>query len=278
MPEGPEVRTVVDKLKPYLISRVIFGTYKGERARTIGFNNLKCPVTIIGVRSYGKKVLIDLDSGYIIIISLGMAGRLQYFPGNHSHVRFDLCDCEIKGSFRIMRNFFSLYFDDSRYMGGVDVISNFGMSLYFKDIGPDLLQLALDEKTWISFETWLEIFTKKKLMKRKICDVIMDQSLIAGIGNYLRSEILYYSRINPDRTVETITNEEWDRIRISSHKIIMLSYSYGGFTIKTFISPDGKPGMYPAAVYGKSHDSLGNSVIKMNIKSRNVHWVPAIQG
>ena len=277
MPEGPEVRTVADKLRPCLVNRVITGAYKGDRAKTVGFDNLKCPATIIGVRSYGKKVIIDLNTGHMIIVSLGMSGRLQYTAGNHSHIRFDISDCQINGSFKVMKSASSLYFDDSRYMGGVDIIPNAGIPLYFKDIGLDLLQLAIDEKTWIPLGTWLGIFGQKKLMKRAICDVLIDQSLVAGIGFYLQTEILYYSGIRPERTAESLTQEDWDRIRINAHKVINLSYAYGGFTIESFISPDDSYGMYPARIYGKTHDSLGNPVIDKKWGGRTLHFVLAIQ-
>lgn len=277
MPEGPEARTVSDKLRPYLVTRVITGSYVGPRAKTIGFFNLKYPATIIGVRSHGKKVLIDLDTGHMIIISLGMAGRVQYSPGDHSHVRFDISDSETKGAFKVMKQVFSLYFDDHRYMGGVDIIPNAGIPLYFKDIGPDLLQAALDEKTWIPLDKWLSIYTQKKLKNRTICDVLLDQDLVAGIGNYLRCDILYYAMINPLRKVESISTHEWDLIRVCSHKVILLAYSYRGFTIESFISPDGEMGTYPAAVYGKDFDPHGNPVIKTDVKDRKIHWVPTVQ-
>lgn len=278
MPEGPEIRTVADKLRPILVSRIITSSYKGERAKTIGFDNLKCPTTIIGVRSHGKKLLIDLDSGHMIIVSLGMSGRLQYTPGNHSHVRFDISESQINGPFKVIKPVCSVYFDDSRYMGGVDIIPNASIVFYFKDIGPDLLQLSLDEKTWMPLQTWITIFTAKKLQKRAICEVLMDQSLVSGIGNYVKAEVLYYSGVHPERTVETITIEEWDRLRISAHKVLRLSYSCFGFTIESFISPDGQLGTYPSAVYGKTHDPNGNPVVKSTTKDgRTTHWVPSLQ-
>jgi DNA-formamidopyrimidine glycosylase len=277
MPEGPEVRTVADHLRPNLVNRVITSFYKGERAKTIGFHNLQCPATIIGVRSHGKKIIIDLSTGHMMIISLGMAGRVQYTEGDHSHIRFDISDCQINSMFRIMKPVLNLYLNDPRYMGGIDIIPNAGISLYFRDIGPDLMQLALSEQTWMSLEMWLRIFTQNRLLKRSICDVLLEQDLVSGIGNYLRAEILYYAGIHPERIVETITSDEWDRIRICSHKILYLSYSYGGFTIKDFISPDGTRGGYPAAIYGKTRDPSGHPVIKTKIKDRSIHWVPAIQ-
>jgi len=280
-PEGPEARTVADKLRPVLLNNVIIKAHKAERGKSIGFENIRCPANIIGVRSYGKKVLIDIENNkgvHMIIVSLGMSGRLQYSPGNHSHIMFEIAQYNMSGPLKIMRPLLGLYFDDTRYMGGIDIIPTAGLSLYFKDLGPDLLHLALDEKTWIPLETWMLIFCQKKLMKRAICDVLLDQSLVAGIGNYLSSEILYYSGVLPDRSVESITMQEWDHIRISAHKVIHLSYSYGGFTIESFISPDGTLGTYPAAVYHKKFDPSGNPVISGKTRNRRTsHWVPSIQ-
>lgn len=276
-PEGPEARTVADKLRQTLVNRSIINGIKGERGKSIGFDNLKCPATIIGVRSYGKKVLIDLDSDHVIVISLGMGGRLQYMAGDHSHIHFEIGEYQLEGPFRVLRKVFTLYFDDHRYMGSVDIIPTTGIPLYFNAIGPDLLEAALDPITWISLEKWLNIFCQKKLKNRVICNVLMEQSLVAGIGNYLSAEVLYYAGIHPERIVSTMTIEEWDRIRIAAHKVILSSYSYSGFTIESFISPDGSWGQYPAAVYGKTHDPLGNPVVKKKIKGRTSHWVPAIQ-
>jgi len=258
MPEGPEVRTVSDKIRSLLTNHIIISAYKGIRANSIGFENLTFPSNILGVRTYGKKILIDIvtkdNLSCIIIVSLGMVGRLQYTPGNHTHIYFNIGKFEIKGNFHIMRPTFTLYFDDYRYMGSIDIIPTSHISMYLGNIGPDLLAAALDEKTWISSQIWLSIFTQKRIQKWAICKALLDQSLIAGIGNYVKAEVLYYAQILPQRILSTITLQEWETLRIVSHKIILLSYSYGGFTIKDFISPDGVKGLYPAAVYGKTHD------------------------
>jgi formamidopyrimidine-DNA glycosylase len=277
MPEGPEVRKVADVLRPQLVNKTIISVWKGDRAKTIGFDNLRCPVNIVSVRSYGKKVIIDLSSEHMIIVSLGMEGRLQYQSGNHSHIRFDIGTSVKKGILNILTKEFSLYFDDYRYMGSVDIIPNANVNIYFKDYGIDILELALDEKTWLSFDKWIAIFNQKKLQNRMIGAVLNDPSVMSSVGNYLRSEILYYSFINPQRIVKTLTQDEWDRLRICTHQILLVSYSYGGFTIQSFISPNGEYGKYPAAVYKKDYDAMDNPISKIKIGTQTVHWVPAIQ-
>lgn len=282
MPEGPEVRTVSDKLRPILTGKIIMTAYKGERGKSVGFENLTFPSTITGVRTYGKKILIDIvtnnNLSYVIVVSLGMTGRLQYNLGDHTHIYFNISESEISGPFRILRPAFTLYYDDYRYMGSVDIIPTANMPMYLGNIGPDVLAAALDENTWIPSTTWLAIFTQKKIQKWAICKAFLEQSLVAGIGNYLLSEILYYAGILPERKINTITLQEWETLRVVAHKIILLSYSHGGFTIKDFISPDGQWGTYPAAVYGKKFDPYGNPVTSMKTSNgRTSHFVPAIQ-
>jgi formamidopyrimidine-DNA glycosylase len=214
----------------------------------------------------------------MIIFSLGMTGRIQFTQGPHSNVWFDLSKSTNKGKINLLTPNGSLYFDDTRRMGNVEVITHQEIPYYFSKLGPDLLALALDEKTWISLENWLTIFSLKRLQNKEICQILLDQDLVAGIGNYLKSEILYYAGVAPQRIVSTITKTEWDRIRICAHKIILLSYSYGGLTIESFISPDGSPGRYPKAVYGNKQDPSGNPVIRITTKdNRSTFWVPNIQ-
>lgn len=260
MPEGPEVRTVVDKLYPYLINNHIVSLITGDRAKITG-TILTFPVIINKLYSYGKKIIIELNNNQIIIISLGMTGRLQYNEGRHSHIKFNISDS---------KNIFSLFFDDQRYMGKIQILSDLtGLKL-----GPDLLQSSLT--TWISKEQWLNIFSKR--FRRAIYNVLTDQELVCGIGWYLMTEILYFSGIHPERKANTINDEEWDRIRIISHKLIYIAYSYHGLTIENFISPDGTLGTYPAVIYGKSHDPLGHKIIDKSVNSnRTIHFVPELQ-
>lgn len=196
-----------------------------------------------------------------------MNGKFLYEEGKHSHIRFDIED-EVP---------FSVYFDDTRYFGKINIIESTNESKYFANIGKCLLKHAMNEETWITNEEWTKIF-KPKLLRRKMCDIMIDQSIIAGIGQYLMVEILYFSGIHPKRIGNTITKEELELIRINSHKVVKLSYDYGGFTLRDFLSPSKKPGMYPAAVYGKTKDPNGYKVVKEKLTNgRSIHFVAELQ-
>lgn len=272
MPEGPEVRTVADTLRPYLLNTTLTAFHHDNKAKGSGFNTLTLPCVVTNVYAYGKKVVMALANGDHIITSLGMTGRLQFIAGKHSHISM---------TFVSGHQTFALYFDDSRPFGAIDVILASQVTNYFAKFGPDLLEHSLNENTWISPSHWLSCWQTKRPSTKAICKMLEDQHHVAGMGWYIITEVLYYSGIHPRRETRTITPEEWERMRVNAHKIIYLSYYHGGFTIKDYISPDGKRGCYPAAIYGKTHDPLGNVVIhqpfKEGSKDRTIHYVPSVQ-
>lgn len=274
MPEGPEARTISDKLRPFLLNRTLSKLEIDERGKVIGRENLKIPAVITKVHSYGKKVIFDVSTGFHIITSLGMSGRYQYKEGKHSHVKFHISEIEIVDGISVTKSTSVLYFDDTRYMGGIDIVPTENYPKYMSALGPDLLEAALTQE--ISKEKWLQIFTGKPC-KRAICELLIDQSYVAGQGNYLRCDILYYSGIHPKRAANTLTKEEWEKLRDVSHKVIKLAYHYRGHTIESFVSPDGELGTYPAAVYKKDKDPNGYPVERMTVSGRTVHWVPMVQ-
>ena len=104
-----------------LSSKIINSYYKGSRAKALGFENLVCPVEVKTVRSHGKKIIIELNSSHLIIGSLGMNGKFLYEEGKHSHIRFDIED----------ETPFSVYFDDTRYFGKIDIIESINELKYF---------------------------------------------------------------------------------------------------------------------------------------------------
>ena len=108
----------------------------------------------------------------------------------------------------------------------------------------------------------------------------MDQSIIAGVGNYLKAEILYASKISPHRICESLTDKDIFRICANTNRIMRISYESGGATILTYKDEDGKPGTFSRRfmVYNQASDPLGNQVVRETTKDkRTTHWVPSIQ-
>lgn len=251
MPEGPEVRTVSDNLK-FLINYQIVAIYVENNSYING--ELLVPCNIENIYSVGKKLVFKSCQQYIVY-SLGMTGRIQYEKGKHSHACFDISG-------------FKIYFDDSRKFGKIDIFDENQYFSYINKLGPDILEREVDP------QQWLEIFRRKN--RSKIDAVLLEQEVISGIGNYLKSEILYYSGILPGRFIKDLCDEELERLRYHSHRIIRESYNQGGFTIKDFISPNGECGKFVPAVYGKKFDPNGYKVLTTST-NRNTFYVAELQ-
>lgn len=279
MPEGPEARTVADKLRSVISQHQICSLYITEKGNEDTKGNISPQIfvnhRISKVWSFGKKVIFSMQGDqYHILTELGMSGRFDYEQNKNSKFAFVL---NLDGK-RI-----DLFYSYARPCGSkMHFLDTDGLNAYINRFGPDLLDCALNNP--ITREEWISRFRINRYKNQSIAKAIMVQELVAGIGNYLKSEILYYSGVYPGRQVKNCTDTELDLIRIKAHEIIKLSYLCGGYTLDSFISPDGAPGVYPAAIYGainspKLLDSYGNKIEREsgNFDSRTTSWVPAFQ-
>lgn len=221
-----------------LTGKTILSYHLTDKAKSSGFENLICPIVINKVKSHGKKIIFEFDN-QLMIVSLGMSGRFQYEEGKHSHVQFKFDNL-------------ILYYEDSRRFG--KLVINDNKKSYLSKLGPCLLTHALDQP--ISKKQWRQLY-KPKLLKRKIADILLDQSIVSGMGLYLMTDILYWSKINPLRIGNTITKKELECIRVNAHKVVFSAYEGNGLTIKNYLLPSQKKGVYETAIYGKKKDANG---------------------
>ena len=171
-----------------------------------------------------------------------------------------------------------LWYDDKRKFGNINIYTDeTSLQKCLSVLGPDILN---DE---ISLDDFKDRFLKSK--SRKCIAILMkNQNVIAGIGNYLVSEILYDAKIFPGKFAEksicNITDEEFERLYYSTLKIVNESYEKGGYSPSDYLHPDGKKGDFETKVYGKNLDPLGNPVARQKFDKsldQNIYWVPAVQ-
>ena len=280
MPEGPEVRTIADKislsLKGYFLDDICYTTkYIGNsKPRQNGIDNIEnlgdlFPQELIRVYSRGKKVIFEFKS-FWIVSSLGMEGHWTFKMEKHSDFWLVFVPPENKSSESDPDNV-TLYFSDSRHFGFNNIcMTKKSLDDALSDIGPDILG---DE---ISPSVWRNSLRRSK--KKQICAVLLDQSRISGIGNYLKSEILYAAKTKPDRQVQDLNDDEIECLRVHSHRIARESYQAQGLTISTYWDPDGNKGTYDTLVYHKKTDPFGHNIIQSTFSDkRTTWWVPEIQ-
>jgi len=267
MPEGPEVKRISEKLSGFIVgekisSADILGGRYLKHGPPEGFEEFarSLPATVTQVDCKGKFIYIIFDNGYSLWNTLGMAGSWSPIPTKHSRVKLNFKEG-------------SAYFNDIRNFGTIRV-SNDDDRLNEKldSIGPDMLAENVTNAEFTS-----------RIMKKSnktIAEAIMNQSVISGVGNYLKSESLYLARISPHRIVKTLSTEEMSSLNLAIQSTIRSSYDSGGATIHTFLDFDGKQGKYNRrfAVYNQKSDIKGNPVIRETTRDgRTSFWVSQIQ-
>ena len=232
MPELPEVEVVRCFLESHVVGKKILKTsIVNEKLRYRIPSNLNLSLQnliIAKILRRGKYlILLFKDSKFSLLIHLGMTGYFRLSDKikekKHDHVIFFL-DREV------------LIFNDIRKFGFVKVYYEneiFGSS-HLINLGVEPLSKSFNSNYFNSF--------RKRTVDLK--SLLMNQSLIAGLGNIYCSEILYDARISPLRKTNSLNNFEIERIIKSTKKILKKSISFGGTTIKNFIVSEEKIGYF----------------------------------
>ena len=265
MPELPEVETVTRALSKIIKRSKIKSVeiYRTDLRWQVPDNLKETLENDIFKEPFrrGKYILIPTKKGNILLIHLGMSGKIK-IKGTisnllkHDHIRFIIENKNNKT--------FSITYNDPRRFGYVDLIKDADIKRHFllKNLGVEPLSKDLTSN-------YLHNIYKKK--KTNIKNALLDQKIIAGIGNIYASEILHKAKIKPHRNVNSLKPKELRLIVSSTKEILRKSIEKGGTTIKDHIQPDGKLGYFKQdlAVYGKKNEKCNSckNLIEVSIIS-----------
>tara|TARA_Y100001938_G_C8031664_1_gene400975 strand:- start:247 stop:1053 length:807 start_codon:yes stop_codon:yes gene_type:complete len=267
MPEGPEVKRFGTDLARVVSGKtiknieVISGRYSKKPLPGLEEVKSQLPAKVIGVGVHGKFLYWIVDNGFFLHSSLGMTGHWGQKLRKHSRVEVTFHD-DTKVYFTDQRNFGTLKF----------VYGKSALQKKIESLGPDMLA---EDVSPFKFADRLRRKPKWPLSK-----VIMDQSVVAGVGNYVKAEALWRAHLSPHRTVESLTDIEMNTLNESIKDVLRESYSSGGATIRSYRTFDGSSGEYARrfAVYNQKEDPDGFEVIKeKTADGRTTHWVPQVQ-
>lgn len=245
MPEKPEVLTVVKSLKPRIVGKKItecnvFWDNIIAFPTTMKFKSQIINQKINNVMTRGKWIVISLDKDDLLV-HLRMEGKFFFrkkgeLINKHEHVEFILDD-DISFRFHDIRKFGKMYLLDKKIVNDVKPLS---------DIGYEYDDLRLTKEYFFK-----NIHNKKLPIKT----VLLDQSIIAGIGNIYDDEILFMSHISPLRKSCDISMEECDNIIKNTKIVLDKAIKLGGTTIKSFTSSEGVHGLFQneLLVHGKKN-------------------------
>lgn len=271
MPELPEVETVRRGLERLIVGRTItdmeIKVSKMIKLDSKVFKQELIGETFSAVKRRGKYLLLEL-SDKVIISHLRMEGKYLLFPdqvpeNKHFHVFFSLDD----GS--------TLVYQDVRKFGTFELVAGSQVDTYFerKKIGP--------EPTASDF--LLAPFREKLANSRKpIKPLLLEQTLVAGLGNIYVDEVLWASSIHPERPANSLTDEEVERLHDEIIRILQLAITKGGSTIRTYRNALGEDGTMQdyLQVYGKTGEPCprcATPIEKIKVGGRGTHFCPSCQ-
>lgn len=251
MPELPEVETVVQGIIPETLDN-IFTEIKIYRQKIRipiqeGLDKNCIGSRIVSIKRRSKYILICLENSYVVVIHLGMSGKLivnkekQYLLKKHDHVVFEIS------------NGFRLIFNDPR---------RFGIVTYLKDFELDQHKLFVK----LGVEPLTDNFNTKYLLsileKRSanIKQTIMNANVVVGVGNIYACESLFNAKISPERKACSLTIKEIEILISKIKQVLNLAIKAGGSTLKDYTQSSGEKGYFQHefAVYGKENQPCNN--------------------
>lgn len=287
MPELPEVETIRLGLSRLIlektITKVAHDTEKSFPNATADVKQFLIGATILGVRRRAKVLLIDLSSDYSLVIHLKMTGQLVFvgnerfgaghptesliheLPDRSTRVTFDFTD----GS--------KLFFNDQRKFGWIRLLPTVEVPNidFMKKVGPEPLDADF---TWQMFA---ERF--KRRAKTNIKAALLDQTVVAGVGNIYADESLWGAKIHPKRHVESVSDKEFKVLFNELREVMNLAIEKGGSTDKNYVSAEGKRGSYLsfARVFRREGQTCPRHpdvvIEKIRVAGRGTHICPKCQ-
>lgn len=274
MPEGPEVKLSSELIKPLAIAKPIIkaaytsnSRYKnsppeGYQEFVDEIGKSPKPVTVTDISVKGKFMYWQFSNNWYMFCTYGMSGQWSPKEGNHPCFYFTFGDDT------------SVYFNDPRHFGTIKFTNNAReLAKKIDELGWDPLSMPLDKNL-----RWVTHMLSKS--KKSIAEVLMDQSVFSGVGNYIRAEALYLAKLSPWRIANKLSQDEIKALCQSIVDVMKESYDHQGATIHTYKTVYGEEGNYSTLfkVYGQPQDPLGNKIVKQQTPDkRTIHWCPDIQ-
>ena len=264
MPELPEVETVVRTFRPRLTGRKI-SSFHATWPKQIQPSIPKvkaaiCGQTITAVHRRAKYIMLDLEDGSALILHLKMSGRFEWeadhqVPPSHVRARIGLT----RGD--------ALLFIDARKFGRIRHSDDATAAL--AHLGPEPLEKGF---------TPAALFRILNGRRRKLKALLLDQTLIAGLGNIYADEALHRAKLHPELRTNEISRAQAGRLQRAIRFVLNKGIEYNGTTLD-WIYPGGQMQNY-LKIYGRKGEACPRcktSIQRILVAQRSTHFCPACQ-
>ena len=270
MPELPEVEIIVGGLQPVLTGRFIedvFIFYEGSiDGDPIRFQNLIMGKQITGVSRRAKLAIIDLEEDMHLVFHLKMTGRL-FLPGLgeepdcHTHLAFFLSDGQ------------QFWYRDVRKFGYCRLLSTEGLRQwdFYATLGPEPLEINSNE--------FVKLMQKRK---SRIKSLLLDQKVLAGIGNIYADEALHLAGIHPAACAADLNEDRLSGLHQALQKVLRKALESGGSSFRDYVNALGSKGSYQDQFlaygrHGQPCDKCGSTLEKDKVAGRTSVFCPCCQ-
>ncbi len=287
MPELPEVETVKRGLNELIVGKSVRSV---EHDWAKSFPNSPQDVAahlvgakIVNVRRRAKVLILDLSTDYSLVVHLKMTGQLVFRSDKKNfgagHPNDSLIGNLPDKSTRVQVEFTDgavLFFNDQRKFGWMRLLPTIEIPNidFFKKVGPEPLE---DDFTHREF-----IPRVRRRANSSIKAAILDQTVLAGVGNIYSDESLWLSKIHPATKVKDVSDAKLKLLLQSIKEVLQLSIDKGGSTDKNYVNAKGGRGSYLefANVFRRQNQPCprcGTEIIKIKVATRGTHLCPKCQ-
>ena len=271
VPELPEVETVVRDLRPHLTGRRFDAARASKKALRKPWRpawNAQLVGRIVeAVRRRGKWIVLDLNDGAHLVVHLGMTGQFRVFAvgepiADHTHLVFRLDDGR------------ELRFRDIRRFGSATLFAaRSDLDAFFAatKLGPEPFDLAA--------APWREALTRTD---RCLKAVLLDQGVVAGVGNIYADESLFEAKLHPARPASGLSAAEAERLRKAVVVVLNRAIEKRGTSIRTYVGGTGLKGAYQEEfrAYGRTGSPCRRcrtTIVRVRLAGRSTHYCPRCQ-
>jgi len=291
MPELPEVEVTRRKIEPHLVGRRItevlttkpsyfFVTKPAALAKALAGKQ------VAALTRHGKYLLAVLDDEQRLLLHLGMTGQLftagvssprllsstkggaltpeaqalGFRPDKHTHLEIRFAD---SGP--------TLYFRDARKFGKVELLAKAASSKRLDKLGIDALLARGDD-----------LYRSAHKRKIAIKTVLLDQSVLAGVGNIYADEALFIAKVKPTKRANKLSAVQCAAIVAAAQQVMLRSIETGGSSISDYVQPDGQDGGYQdeRRAYGRKGEACyvcGTLIKRTVLATRSTFYCPSCQ-
>ena len=271
MPELPEVETIKEDLRKLVVgSRIeeakVLNAALVEQPSPEEFARRLKEASITGARRRAKHLILELDNRMNLVFQLKIGGQLLLVPPVEEPTTALMLLLYLDGERR-------LFLRDVTGFSRARLLSREELGERLSSLGPEPLEDGFDAQ-----------YLRRKLGSRKaqIKALLLDQKVVAGIGNIYVDEILYDARVHPRRKASTLSAEEWDALYAAIRRNLAAGVEHRGTTVRLYLDVLGRPGEHQNYLrvfekHGEPCPGCGGAVVRERVAGRSTHFCPVCQ-